>query len=49
MNVLLFILGLIIILPALLQTDGEEYDENFDVGGDIVLWDNLNRDEEEYK
>ncbi len=48
MNVLLFILGLIIVLPALLQTDGEEYDENlFDVGGDIVLWDNLNRDENE--
>ena len=47
MNVLLFILGLIIILPALLQTDGEEYDENFDLGGDIVLWDNLDRDKNE--
>ena len=47
MNVLLFTLGLIIILPALLQTDGEEYDENFDLGGDIVLWDNLNRDKNE--
>ena len=47
MNVLLFILGLIIILPALLQTDGGEYDENFDVGGDIVLWDNLNKDKNE--
>jgi len=48
MNVLLFIVGLIIILPALLQTDGEEeYEDNLDVGGDIVLWDNLNKDKNE--